>query len=641
MLDALHKKNTGVRILLGVILGIISIGMLLYLVPNPSGPAGGAADTVAEVGGQQVSVDEVQRQMQRLTSSGAQIPSALRPYYAQQIVNQLVYDLMLELEAKRLGVRVTDQERAARIRVAVPEAFTGDTFVGMDRYAGHVQLRFQMGVPEFEELVRRGLLEEKFRRLVTDGITVTPVEVELEFRRRNEKARVEYVVVNPNELEAKVAVSGAEVAAEFEKNKSRYVVPERRVVRYALLDLNQIRQQVRVSEEELRAAYNENLERYKLPNRVHAAHILFKTIGKTDAEVEEIRKKTEDVLKKAQKPGAKFDELAKQYSEDTSKDKGGDLGWITQGQTVPEFEKAAFSLPPGQLSDLVKTQYGFHILKVLEHENARTRSFEEARPSLLFPLLEEKSEKLATSKSSEISAAMRKSSKVTLDELAKQFQLTLGETRAVSATEPIPELGTAQELRDAVFRLRTGELSSPIRTDRGYLVLSVKEVQLSHPGTLAEVRERVTADYRREKAADLAKTRAEEFGKRARAGEALSSAAKALGLEAKTSEPFARIGSLSDVGSARQLSAAFSLPVGQVGLPVFLGSNWVIYRVVEREEVKPEDFARLSKETEPQLLQAKRQLAYEAFRSALEEGMRAQGKLQMNAEAMKRFGRNL
>ena len=641
MFDSLRKKNLAVRILLGVILGLVSLGMLVYLIPGGGTSTVSSADTVAEVDGQPINVLEVQQQMQRITRNGGNIPPALQGLYAQQILNQLIYQRMLEAEAQRLGIRVTDQERAQRIRELLPTAFSGDTFVGMDRYSQDVLLRFQMSVPEFEGLVRQGLLEEKVRHLVTDGVSVTPDEVAQEVRRRNEKIKLEYVVIKPEELQSKVEVSDAELSAYFEKNKARYLVPERRVVRYALLDLNQLRQQVRVSEEELRAAYNENLERYKLPNRVHAVHILFKTIGKTDAEVEEIRKKAEDVLKKAQKPGAKFDELAKQYSEDTTKDKGGDLGWITQGQTVPEFEKAAFSLPPGQLSDLVKTQYGFHILKVLEHENARTRSFEEARPSLLFPLLEEKSEKLATSKSSEISAAMRKSSKVTLDELAKQFQLTLGETRAVSATEPIPELGTAQELRDAVFRLRTGELSSPIRTDRGYLVLSVKEVQLSHPGTLAEVRERVTADYRREKAADLAKTRAEEFGKRARAGEALSSAAKALGLEAKTSEPFARIGSLSDVGSARQLSAAFSLPVGQVGLPVFLGSNWVIYRVVEREEVKPEDFARLSKETEPQLLQAKRQLAYEAFRSALEEGMRAQGKLQMNAEAMKRFGRNL
>src|SRR5205807_1718424 len=463
MFEALQKKKLGVRILLGVVLGLISIGMLVYLIPGQGSSTGSRADTVAEVGGQPITILEVQHQLQRL-SSGGRIPKALEPLYAQQIVKQLVYQRLLEMEAQRLGLRVTDQERAERIRAVLPAAFVGDSFVGMERYAADVRDRFQMDVPEFEELVRQGLLEEKFRRLVTDGITVT--------------------------------------------------------------------------DGELRAAYNESIDRYRVPNRVRASHILFKTVGKTDAEVEEIRKKAEEALKKAKRPGAKFDELAKQYSEDTSKDKGGDLGWILQGQTVPEFEKVAFSLAPGAISDLVKTQYGFHIIKVMEHENARTQSFEEVRGAILAPLLAEKAERLAAEETNKISAAIRKSSKVSLDEIAKEFHLTVGETRPVAANEPMPELGRAPRFGETVFQLRVGDLSAPIRTDRGYVVLSVKEIQPAHPGTLAEVRDKVTSDIRREKSVELAKSRAEELYKRGQSGEGLAAAAKALGVELKTSEPF-------------------------------------------------------------------------------------------------------
>ncbi len=636
MLDALQKKNLGVRILLGIVLGLISVGMLVYLIPGQGSSNVSSADVVAEVGGQQVTTLEVRQQLQRIARRGS-IPRSLEPLYTQQIVNQLVYERMIELEGKRLGIRVTDAERAERIRQLLPSAFTGENFAGMEQYATEVQRRFDMGVAEFEELIRQGLLEEKFRRLVTDGISVTPEEVQQEFRRRNEKVKIEYVLIKPDELESKVAAADAELASYFEKNKARYVVPERRVVRFALLDLNQLRQRISVSDEELRAYYNEHIEVYRIQNRVRVNHILFKTIGKTDAEVEEIRKKAEEVLKKA-RHGAKFEDLAKQSSEDTTKDKGGDLGWIVQGQTVPEFEKAAFTLPPGSISDLVRTQYGFHIIKVMEHEAARTQSFEEVRGSILPVLAGEKADRQSGDLADQIAAAVRRSNRQPLDDIAKQFKMTLGETRPMSATDPVPELGTSPEVREAIFRLREGELSSPIRTDRGYIVLTVKEVQRAHPGGLAEVREKVAADFRRERAVELAKTQAEELAKRGQLGESLATAAKAIGFGLKTSDAFPRTGSVPGAGSARQFLSAFTLAVGQTAPPVSLGANWMVFRVVEREEAKPEEFEKQRKDLEQQVLQSKRGLAYEAFRSALEDRMKREGKLKIMQDNLRRLG---
>ena len=145
-----------------------------------------------------------------------------------------------------------------------------------------------------------------------------------------------------------------------------------------MLDLAQLRQRAQVSEDEEKVYYQAHIDQYKLEDRAHVAHILFKTVGKTDAEVAEIKKKAEDVLNKA-KHGGNFADLAKQYSEDTTKDKGGDLDWIVRGQTVPEFEAAAFSLPKGSISDLVKTQYGFHIIQVIDRQKARTQTFDEVK----------------------------------------------------------------------------------------------------------------------------------------------------------------------------------------------------------------------------------------------------------------------
>jgi len=633
--DALREKKFGVRILLGVVVGILGLGMLLYLVPQQSGNELTGADVIAQVGEQTITTADVQAQLTRISRNG-QIPASILPLYAKQMLDQLVFERSLEVEAQRLGLRVTDEEHANFLRKMIPTAYAGDTFIGMDKYSTEVQTRFQMTVPEFETEVKKELLQQKFQQLVTDGITVTEDEVREEYLRGSDKIKIDYVIVKPDDLQSKIEASDAELAAYFEKNKGRYVVPERRTVDYATLDFAQLRQRAQVSEDDEKVYYQQHVDNYKLEDRAHVAHILFKTVGKTDAEVAEIKKKADDVLNKA-KHGGKFADLAKQYSEDTTKDKGGDLDWINRGQTVPEFEAAAFSLPKGAISDLVKTQYGFHIIEVIDRETARTQTFEEVKAPIQALLQQQKAEQLGETLSAQIAEEIRRSGRIPIDELAKKFNLMTGEAKLVEANQPLPEAGNSPAVLDNVFRLRVGDLSAPLRTDRGYVVLTIKEIQQAHPAALGEVRDRVLADYRHEKAVDLAKTRAEELGKRVKSGENFASAAKALGFEIKTSDPFSRTGSIPEAGSAKQFSAAFKLPVGQAGDPVFLGANWVVYRVAQHDPINEEDFAKQKAAIETQALQTKRQAAYELFRSTLETRLRQEGKLHINAENLKRL----
>src|SRR5215831_15723712 len=638
--SANDKSKLGYRILLGAVVLALGGSMLLYLVPQGPATGGGGAlssDTIAKIGDQTVTTQDVQQQLTQMERAN-QIPPQFRGIAAQQILQQLVRQKELEYEAKRLGITVSDQERADRIKLYLPMAFNNGTFIGIDQYTQLVQQRFQLPVATFEELVRQGLLEEKFRKLVTDGISVGPEELKDEYRFKNEKVKLDYALIKPEDLEAKIAPSDAEIKAEYEKNKAKYQVPERRSVRYALLDVNQLRQSIQISDDTLKQQYQANIQQYEVPTQVHVQHILFKTVGQTDAEVEETRKKAEDVLKQLKK-GAKFDELAKKYSEDPgSKDKGGDLSWIRQGQTVPEFEKAAFSLAPGQISDLVKTQYGFHIIKVLEKQTAHTKPFEEVKDSIRTPLLLTEADKKASSTADQLSAAIRRSSKASLDDLAKQYNLAVGQTRPVSASEPILELGNSQEVRDEIFRLRQGDLSLPIHTDRGYVVLSVKDAFPAHQGTLEEVRDRVTADLKKEQSVQQAKSKADELVRRVRAGEKLETAAKALGLEPKTSDSISRDGTISGAASGKQLGAAFNLKQGDLGIPLSLGQNWLVYRVAEKVEADPANFEAQKKQLTDELLQSKRDVAFKAFRSALSERLRKEGKLKMMPEKLKSFG---
>jgi len=629
------RSKLGYRVMLGVIVALLGLGMLLYLVPQGTSDVQ-TADVVAQVDGQSITVADVQTQLGRIERQGP-IPPAMQPLYTQQILDQLVFAKELASEAKRLGIQVTDQERADRIREILPTAFAGDSFVGMEQYQQQVQTQTGLNVAEFEDLVTQALIEDKFRQLVTDGIVVTPDEIQQEFRRRNEKVKVQYAVIKPDDLQAKIDPSDADLSAYFDQNKSRYGVPERRVVRYALLDPEQAKSRVTVSDAEISSYYNDHLAQYKLEEKVHVAHILFKTVGRTDGKTEaQVQEMAEDVLKKA-KSGADFAALAKQYSEDTTKDKGGDLDWIVRGQTVPEFEKAAFSLPKGSISDLVKTEYGFHIIKVIDRQTARTQPLDEVRATILASLQQDKAQQLADQLSEQIADEIRRSGRMPMDDLAKQFNLPVTETPPMEAGQQIAAAGSAPDLPDTIFRLRAGDISAPIRTDRGYVVLSVKEIQPAHPGTLAEVRDRVLSDYRRDKAVDLAKSRAEDAAKQLKAGDDFAKVGKALDLDVKTSDPFARNGSVPDIGSASAIPAAFTLPVGQAGDAVFLGSNWVVFRVTDHQQPSPDDLAKQTVEISLNLLDGKRGMAFEAFHTALEARLRQEGKLTFNQENMKRI----
>lgn len=634
---AIDNRKMGMRIFLGIVIFIIGASMLIYLVPQTPGTGEAATDAVATVGGESVTLADIRQQMASITRRQS-IPKQLESLYAQQILKQLIFQKEIEYEAKRLGIRVSDQEVSDRIKQFLPSAFTGDTPVKMDEYAAQVQSRFQMPVPEFERLIRQALLEEKFQKLVTDGISVGPTDLEQEFRYRNDKVKLAYVQIRPEDLETKIAPTEAETAAYYEKNRQKYQIPEKRVVHYGLLPDNRQRAQVQVTDAELEAEYKRNLQQYQVPNRVHVAHILLMTVGKPDAVVEEVRKQAEQVLQQAKK-GGNFAELAKKYSEDPgSKDKGGDLGFIVQGQTVAEFEKAAFSLPPGSVSDLVKTQYGFHIIKVMEKESAHTQSLAEVREALMTNLLATKTQDALRAESDRLGAAVRKSSKVTMEDLAKEFPLLVADTRPVSAVEPILEFGNAPEVKDEIFRLRPGQLSAPLRTDRGAVVLSIKEIQPPHQGTLLEVHDKVLADLKQEKAVEMARLKAEDLVKRMKAGEKFDAAAKSLGLAAKTSDPLARNGSLPGVASGKQLGAAFPLKVGEVGTPLNLGNSWVVYQVAEKQTSNMADFEKQKKDLLRDVVQAKKQMAFEAFRAALDNRLKEEGNLKMMPDKLKGFG---
>ena len=630
-------RNRWIKITMTVILVIICVSMVVTLVP---GLVGGAVDTtspdtIAAVGGQKISVVEVQQQLNQITQNQP-VPAMLKGLYAKQVLDQIVFQNALNLEADRLGITVTPEEQTERIKEILPTAWAGGVWQ-KDLYANEVQTRTGMSVGQFENALRDEMLTNKFRQMVTAGVSVSPEEVENEFKRRNEKIKIEYALIKPTDLASTIHPSDTQLNEYYNKNVAKYQVPEKRSARYALLDLAKLKASTQISDDELRAYYNEHIDDYKVQNRVHAEHILFKTVGKTDAEVAEIKKKAEDVLAQTKK-GSNFEDLAKKNSEDdASKAKGGDLGFIVEGQTVPEFQKVAFSLPKGSISDLVKTEYGFHIIKVIDHEEAHTKTFEEVRGEILPVVQDARVNAQANDISNQLAAAVRQSDRQPIDDLAKKFNLELGDAPPVTATEPVGKLGNSPDLHQTLFQLRTGELSDPLRLETGYVVLTPKQILPAHQGTLAEVHDQVLTDYQQEKSVELARSEADDLAKRVQGGEALDKAAKALKLDVKTSDAFARNGSVADVGTGEQLQSAFGMKVGEASKPMQVGTNWVIFRVAEHTDANVDDLGKQSKDIQQQLLSTKQEAAFAAFRAALEDQLKKEGKITINDEAVRRL----
>src|ERR1700723_1059241 len=572
------ERNRWVKIGMSVLLGVICLSMLTYLIPGMGSAAlTNSPDAVATVGGQNITATDVQRQL-NTALHGQSVPDVLKGLYAKQVLDQMILKQALTLEAQRLGIRVTDQELSDRIKQILPAAWNGDTWL-KDRYTPEVQTRTGMSIPEFEDFLRDQMLQERFRQLVTDAITVSPAEIQAEYRRRNEKVQIEYVLVRPAELASTIQPTDAELSAYYSKHAGLYQIPEKRSARYALLDLAKLRATAAVGDDALRAHYNSHIDEYKVENRVHVEHILFKTVGKTDAEIAEIRQKAEDVLKKA-KSGANFEDLAKKFSEEDG-----------------TKQKVRSPIEPTVLDERVSAE--------------------------------------ANDAAEKIAAAIRQSNHQPLDDLAKKFNMTVAELPLASATDPPASFANSQDVRTAIFQLRPGELSQPIQTPQGIVIVTPKDDQAGHQGTFAEVRDRVLADYQQEQSVALAKSKADELAKQAKSSEAFDKAAKSLSLDVKTSEPLSRTSSIPDVGSGQLIEAAFTMPVGQVSDPKDVAGAWLVYRVTAHEPLNDASVVLQADQIRQQLLQSKQNAAFDAFRVALEDRLKKEGKLIINADAMK------
>ena len=427
---------------------------------------------VARVGDERITASTFrrayQRQMQAYTQAygGSVNQQMLRQLGVDQsILRQLIDERAAVAEARRLGLTVSDAEVAQRI-FAIPAFQQNGVFGGEQLYA---QILASQNPPlskaEFEDNLRQALLVDKLRAALTDWVAVTDAELEAEFTRRNQKVKAEIVVFSADRLRDQVSVSDADVASFFESHKEDYRVGERRKIEYALVDVEQLRARAVVLPGEVEKYYRDNEPQYTTAEQVRASHILLKTEGKDEAAV----KARADALLKQVKGGADFAALAKKESEDDqSKAQGGDLDYFGRGRMVKEFEDVAFSLPVGQVSELVKSSFGFHIIKVTDKKPEAKRSLEEVRQQITDQLAFERAQTQAAAMADQIVKDAK--TPADLERVARSRGLTVTESGLFARDEPIAALGPAPEVTNRAFELKDGELSGPMRVSRGLVI---------------------------------------------------------------------------------------------------------------------------------------------------------------------------
>ena len=623
MFDLFRGSQKGKKIMLSVVLGVVALSMLLYLIPGTGAPTSSGANDqiVAEIGSETVTVRQVEQGI-RVAFRGGQVSPEVASAIVPQIVEQVITDRALAYEAKRLGFEVTDGELATTIR-----SFGELGTLSPQQYRMTIEQQQNLTVPEFEGNLRLGLLSEDIREIAMRGAFVSPAEVEAQYRRENEMAKVEYIAFDPARLASEVKATPEELKPYFEKNRGFFTAPETRNVQLIVADQVKVGESIQVTDTQVQSYYNSHKDQFRTKERVKARHILVSILNKPPAEVPKQKAKAEDLLKQI-KAGADFAKLAEQNSDDkTNASKGGDLGWVMKGQMVPEFEKATFALKQGQISDVVATNYGFHIVQVMEKEDAHLRPLDEVRSEVVTAIksqsLNDRMQALADQAHAELVKSPQNA-----QQIASKLGLLFVKVDNLKAGDTVPELGNDVK----------GAVSQVIQSGEKLAIAVVTNVNPSHPADFAEAEAQVRTRYGQEKGVQLAAEKANKAADIAKAnGGDMKGAAKAVGLEVKTSSPFNRTGAVEGLGDARYMGDSFDKPVGTVIGPLNVGTQTVLVKIVDRSTA---DLSKIGQERETivkQLKDKKSREHFELVRDSVVSYLSQKGKVKIHQDVIERL----
>ena len=650
MIRFLQTKGRVQQFLLVGFLSVIIIMMVVTLVPG-----GGLGDflgfsmaqnVLAKVGSQEITVNDVNKQAQLMARQQfrGQVPPQILPFFIQRANDMLITQKVILSEANRMGLSATDTDLRYTLEHGPFAAmlFPNGSFVGQAQYQNFVQGQFDMPVAQFESELRKQITIDKLRTAIEGGVVVTNSELQEQFKKENTKVKFEYAVLSLDDVAKTITPTEAELRAYYERQKPQLTnsIPEQRKAKYILVDFAHAG--VRVSQADLESYYKQHQDEYRVPESVTVRHILIKTPapdanGKVDKKALDAAKAKADDIMKQLKAGAGFDALAKKYSEDPgSKDKGGLLGPIRRGQTVPEFEQAAFAAKKGETVGPVKSSFGYHIIHIDDKTEAHLKSLDEVKSQIEPVLLQQKGQAAAEQMAKSLQAAAATQG---IDKAAAAKGLQVMETGFFARGANLPGVGNAPAFQDAIFEQKPNSAPQAVAIPNGWAVVQTTDIKPPATPTFEEAKAQLAAQFKQEKAQSELVRKAQELADKARSEHNLRSAAKAEGATVKTSELVKPGDQVPDVGQlSGQADLVFNLKPGEIGGPIAAGNNnAVVFSLIDKQEPPASEFDQQKDQVRQSVLATKRQELIEVYITNLRDRMQKEGKIKINDKELQKL----
>ncbi len=588
-------------------------------------------DRVATVNGETIPLERFQRRYQLYLEAYAQTyrdrfstEMAERLGLPQQVVGDLVQEALIVQRARAEGLAVTDEELNARIH-AIPAFQENGRFV-LNRYQEALKRR-GFTAAGFEGEIRRELTRAKVESTVRSGVKVSEAELEQQFRLRREEVRAAWALVELAPIVAATSATDEELAAYLAQHPDEFRQPDRRRVQYVTLSRKDF--ETAATDAEVEKFYHEHIKEFESPRQVRAAHVLVRVPETGGSEAEDrARAKVADVIRRT-KAGGDFGKLAQEVSEDPgTAPRGGDLGLVSRGEMVPQFEQALFALKKGEVSpEPIRTPFGFHAIKVFEIQESGRKPLKDVAPQIRSRLSGEAADRAAKARADQIRPELQGAKDFMAE--AKKLGLQPIET-TMARLDRVAGLTAPDSLEEAAFALALGGVSTPVQTPAGLVVLKSVEAIGAGVPPLTEIKDKVATSVKRQKAETAALERAKRLAADAQTGD-LVGAGKKLGAVTGETARFSRAKPAERLpGDA--MVAALQTPAGQLSAPVKAQQGYYLVKVLERV---PPDMAGLAAERDKilkEVLAQKQSLAWESWLN----GARANAKIETHLPASRR-----